>query len=158
MAQCFLLNLPSWIQALAAVSIVYLTVRTLLVLRDYAADTKRIARAGVTQIENSQMPFLALAMSYNLQGLAAGWVIANQGSGPAINVKFSHIQSGSGVLSIPPIAAKEASEVYPAVGNAATAHEAIQIDYESLSGSKYLTVIRWEGAMMQTQFQGPANR
>jgi len=83
--QYVLTNLPAWIQALSAMGIAFLTPRTLIVLTDYAADTKTTARASVTQIEVSHMLFLALAMSYNPQGLAAGWVI-DQGFGSAINV------------------------------------------------------------------------
>jgi hypothetical protein len=75
---------PGSIQAGAAIAIVILTAWTLKVLRDYAADTKKIASASVKQIENSQMPFLAA-----VQVLNVGWVIRNQGFGPAINILYT---------------------------------------------------------------------
>lgn len=52
--QAIVTNLPNWIQAGSAVAIVVLTFLTLLVLRDYAADTKKIAKASVTQVENKR--------------------------------------------------------------------------------------------------------
>jgi hypothetical protein len=89
MAQCILGTLPNWIQALAAISIVGLTLITLIVLKHYAADTKTIARASVSQLENSQMPFLAVIMRPNTVHSTGGWGIENQGFGPAINVLYS---------------------------------------------------------------------
>jgi hypothetical protein len=44
-------DLPSWIQALAALSLVILTFLTLIVLRKYAADTKKIANISFMQVE-----------------------------------------------------------------------------------------------------------
>jgi hypothetical protein len=152
MIQSILANLPNWIQAVAAAGIAILTLLTLLVLKRYAADTKTIASASVTQIENSQMPFLALAMSYSIQNQPAGWVLENQGPGPAINVKFVQLEGGKGVRSIPPIGPEKMCELYPEIGNAAGEKAPMQIDYESLSGSSCRTVITWEGALMRTQF------
>jgi hypothetical protein len=63
-----MIDLPSWIQAIAAVGIVILTGATLLVLKDYAADTKTIAKVSAAQTENSQMPFLAVIMKENAGG------------------------------------------------------------------------------------------
>jgi hypothetical protein len=88
-AQCILRNLPNWIQALAAMSIVGLTLVTLIVLKHYAADTKTIARASVSQLETSQMPFLAVIMRPNTTHSNGGWGVENQGFGPAINVTYS---------------------------------------------------------------------
>jgi hypothetical protein len=48
------------IEALAALALAVLTYRTLVVLRDYAADTKTIAKVSLSQAENMQKPFLAL--------------------------------------------------------------------------------------------------
>jgi hypothetical protein len=50
----FCISSPSWIQAGAAVALVYLTYRTLLVLRDYARDTETIAAKSVEQTENAR--------------------------------------------------------------------------------------------------------
>ena len=89
MSQCILANLPGWIQTLAAVSIVILTLLTLIVLRRYAADTKTIADASASQTENCQMPFLAVAMTEGTPAGPGGWIIQNQGFGPAINISYS---------------------------------------------------------------------
>jgi len=158
--QCILANLPNWIQALVAVGILVFTGWTLSVLRGYAADTNRIAEASVTQtkmsasqLEHSQMPFLGFAISLDRFGQQAGWGIENQGSGPAINVKWVQIQSGKGVRSIPSLAVGATTGPDTEVGNTVMEHAGMQIDYESLSGLKYRTVITWEGAIMQTQFQ-----
>jgi len=43
-------------------------------------------------------------------------------------------------------------------GGGVTPRAAMQIDYESLSGSKYVTAITWEGTMMLTQFHSSASR
>jgi hypothetical protein len=50
-----LVDFPNWIEALAALGLAFLTYRTLLVLKDYAADTKTIAKASASQLENAQM-------------------------------------------------------------------------------------------------------
>jgi hypothetical protein len=57
-----LVNLPNWVEALAAVAIGVLTYRSLLVLGDYAADTKTIAGGSASQTENAQKPFLVLLL------------------------------------------------------------------------------------------------
>jgi hypothetical protein len=57
--------MTNWIEALAAVvaasaavGVMRLTYLSLVVLKAYAADTKKIAEASVSQREDSQMPFL----------------------------------------------------------------------------------------------------
>ena len=144
--------MPEWIQAIAAIVVVVLTFLTLIVLRKYAADTKTIARASVVQIENAQTPFLALVRTRDRFGQPAEWVIENQGTGPAINVTVALLQSGSGVLSVPPIAPKAMSDVHSTIANSVVGKKAMQFDYEALSGSKYRTVITWEGEIIRTQF------
>ena len=89
-------DLPSWIQALAALSLVILTFLTLIVLRKYAADTKKIANISASQTESSQMPFLAVVMRPETYNSSGGWGIENQGFGPAINGLVIHYESLSG--------------------------------------------------------------
>jgi hypothetical protein len=86
MNHCIILNLPNWIQALAAAAIAALTYRTLSVLKKYAEDTQKIAEASVSQIENTQMPFLAVVRR-------EAWTVENQGFGPAINIVFAFVQA-----------------------------------------------------------------
>jgi hypothetical protein len=136
--QCILVNLPSWIEAVAALSLVALTYLTLVVLKDYAADTKTIAKASASQLENVQMPFLVVVPK--LQG---GWVIENQGFGPAINATWAYTQAGKVIRPIPALAVGATHNVqneFPQlVGNPL----GVSIDYESLSGLKYQTLITW---------------
>jgi len=123
-----------------------------MVLREYAADTKRIANAGVTQTENAQMPFLT-AFDQPATAQAAGrWVIANQGFGPAINGKWKQIQADAVPRFILSLAPGTRSPVLNDFHEAIGSHWEVQLDYESLSGLKYRTVITWEGAVMHTQF------
>src|SRR3989442_12118126 len=79
------------LQALAAVGIVVLTVWTLKVLRQYARDTGRIADEGPSQVERSQMPFLALAQ---MPAEVGGWKVPNQGSGPALDITYKTRSEG----------------------------------------------------------------
>ena len=82
----------------------------------------------------------------------AGWVIENQGSGPAINVKWAQIQSGKAANFIPSIAAGMRTMLDNEFNDAIGHHAEVQIDYESLAGLKYRTVITWEGEVMHTAF------
>ena len=95
---CFILNWQNWIQsvaaligALAAIGLAALTFLTLLILRNYAADTKRIANDSSSQVERSQMPFLALVWRPQ-RGVPDEytWYLENQGFGPAVNIRRSH--------------------------------------------------------------------
>lgn len=148
-------NIPSWIQAVAAVCLVILTALTLIVLRKYAADTKTIADASASQTENSQMPFLAVAASE--QG-GPGWGIYNQGFGPAINVSYSRYDRGQREMQqIAPLAPGRSYTVHNEYLQAVGIPGGFEIQYESLSGLKYRTLITWDekGAAL-VQFQKPA--
>jgi hypothetical protein len=141
--QSILINLPNWIEALAALGIVALTYLTLVVLKDYAADTKLIARASGSQLEASQMPFLVVVEKPRTPEYEGGWVIENQGFGPAINATWTYTQAGKVILPIPSLAPRAFRGVqnrYPQlIGNP----QGVSIDYESLSGLKYQTLITW---------------
>ncbi len=136
-------NSPNWIEAFAALGIVALTYLTLVVLKDYAADTKTIAKASASQLENAQMPFLSVVQKPRTPDFQGGWVIENQGFGPAINANWSYIQGGQVIRPLPALAARAIHDVQndfaPLVGNPL----GVSIDYESLSGSRYQTLITW---------------
>ena len=88
--QDILRNLPNWIHAGSAVAIVVFTLLTLLVLRDYAADTKKSAKASVTQVENTEKRFIVLLIKPPEVGRHGGcWTVENEGTGPAINIRHS---------------------------------------------------------------------
>jgi hypothetical protein len=151
MARWFLGDLPNWIQAVAAVCLVALTGLTLIVLRRYAADTKKIADASASQTENSQMPFLAVAAGEP----GEGWAIYNQGFGPAINIRYSRYDRGYREMqSIAPLAPRGRHTVHNEYVNALG--KVFEIQYESLSGLKYSTLITWDetGAAV-ARFQKP---
>lgn len=152
-------TVPDWIQSLAAVAIVILTGWTLKVLRDYAADTKRISKSSLQQLENSQMPFLAVVnrtgkASY---GLYAYWVIQNQGFGPALNVRFT-IKPENGEEQRGTVSALGQGEEKIFEGNhhKAISHGSVfSIEYLSLSELSYLTTAKLDNGVMHTQFQRP---
>jgi hypothetical protein len=148
-------NLPSWIQTIAAVCLVVLSGVTLLVLRKYAADTKRIADASASQTENSQVPFLAVTMRVMTRDAPGGWVVQNQGFGPALNVFYSAY--GGGVLTMVPLAALGVGSeryLHDQIGYALD-QGAFEMSYESLSGLKYGTTVGMEDGQPRTQFHRP---
>jgi hypothetical protein len=99
-------NLPNWIQAIAAIGLVFLTGWTLKVLRQYARDTGRIARIGNLQMEKMDMPFLALLVKpAEHERHGGGWAIENHGKGTAINIRHSEPQGNDGwVQTVSPLA------------------------------------------------------
>lgn len=142
----------SAIQAVAAVGIVTLTAVTLYVLFGYAADTKRIARASIAQLENAQMPFVNVVQ--NDLPPHSGWQLRNQGFGPALNLKCSFVD-GKHISSL---ATGEIFMVQNEFPSIVAGRVEADIRYESLSGLEYHTFIKWEGAEMKTQFQRPVNQ
>lgn len=152
-------HLPNWIQALAAAALVFLTWRTLLVLRGYAQDTKKIADKSVEQIaksaeqinvsvqqtENAQRPFLALVSNPN----TGEWGIANQGAGPALNIKHSNHHGKEGMVGIPPLA-KGDFYILNSYNRSAVESRGFTINYESLGGVTYATAVTWVNGEMRT--------
>ncbi len=156
MTQCMLGSLPNWIQALAAICIVGLTLATLIVLKNYAADTKSIARASVSQLENSQMPFITVVLRPNPPD--EGWGLENQGFGPAINGSLSYVQNGRHTFAIPSLSSGSRYNIHNAFAGVVGNQAGVEIQYESLSGRKYRTLITWgERGVIQTRFEGPVN-
>jgi len=151
-AQCILRNLPNWIQALAAMSIVGLTLVTLIVLKHYAADTKTIARASVSQLETSQMPFLAVIMRPNTTHSNGGWGIENQGFGPAINVTYSSGHKDAALIRLGSMPREDIQAVHADIEDAFRATRQVVIEYESLSGLKYRTIVTRFDGVINTQF------
>ena len=147
-------DLPSWIQALAALSLVILTFLTLIVLRKYAADTKKIANVSASQTESSQMPFLAVVMRPETYNSSGGWGIENQGFGRAINVSYSSSdQSDAAFMQVEPIAKGGVLAAHADIADAFSLRQRLVIRYESLSGAKYRTTVTMVENVMQTQFQ-----
>jgi len=152
---CFVADLPSWIQAAVAVGALTLAALSLIVLREYAADTKKIANASVSQTENSQMPFLAVIMREHLIDNPGGWGIQNQGFGPAINVHYSgYVRNNPAVTNaIEPIAQGAIVPLHADIAFAFQFNQAFVIDYESLSGVRYRSRIEMVDNQMRTACQ-----
>jgi hypothetical protein len=150
-------HLPNWIQALAAAALVGLTWRTLLVLREYAKDTKTIANKSIEQIEIAQKPFLALVLKPEniVARFPGGWVIENQGFGAALNIRHSQLQDADGWVNITPIAKSDFHVLTAFDENGMRARNRVfTIEYESLSGIKYATVVDWQHGVMRARFEG----
>jgi hypothetical protein len=158
------INWAGWLQAIAAFIIVYFTGRSLMVLKGYAEDTKTIATASVhqadisvQQIENAQKPFVALILKP--EGITAyfpgGWVIENQGFGPALNLRYSHPLDPSVFDYNPSVLDKGQYHYMPRfVIDQMRSHE-FKVEYQSLSGTKYRTLVVWVDGEMRTTFSGP---
>jgi hypothetical protein len=152
-------HLPSWIQATADLTLAVVTIYTLIVLRRYAADTKIIAKNSSDQIENAQMPFVALVLRTELSpspgSSSSPWAIRNQGSGAAINIYFTRFVGNEK----PPIMqwmtplgpgeecvmARESGDIVQTTG--------FIVECESLSGKKYRTTSKREGGELKTTFE-----
>jgi|SRR5439155_3598654 len=153
---CYAVEWPNLIQAVAATGIAVLTLLTLIVLKRYASDTKTIASASVSQLENSQMPFLAIVMRPSTRESEGGWGIQNQGFGPAVNVRYSgHSREASHTQSIEPLAKGAIEAVHADIADAFNLKRPVVIEYESLSGLKYRTIVTMVDGVMQTQFHKP---
>ena len=129
---------------------------TLLVLIRYAYDTFKIARASVSQTENSQMPFLTVAMLERRQEAQGGWAIENQGFGPALNIHYSRYDPAGTETQrwMAPLAAGAAYRAaHDDIANAFANDRQFNIHYESLSGRKYWTTARINPVTgLQTRF------
>jgi len=147
-------DLPNWIEACAAVALAVLTLITLLVLKGYADDTKTIAKNGKQEIENSQMPFIAVVERNRQYDSSDGrWKIKNQGFGPAINIHYTR-SLGQQQKSqwVPPLAP---SEHHPVDNESIEIAGGFKVDYESLSGKTYHTLVERENGELKHTFQRP---
>jgi hypothetical protein len=135
------------ITALAGVWLAVITTWTLVVLRRYAADTKTIAKTSVEQVENAQMPFVAIVMGDSTH---VPWAMRNQGSGTAVNIYFSRPLNANEVMMqwMTPLAPREEIPLDHKSGDLLTTKNGFIVEYESLSGKKYrTTTTRFENKM-----------
>lgn len=152
--------LSNWIQALASVGIVVLTVLTLIVLRRYAADTKTIAKVSASQTENATMPILVVVKRTNITPNYREdiWSIKNQGFGPAINIRFTGHAEGANETSIKltfPLGAGE-ERVIREIEEVLNKWLKFEMWYESLSGLEYGTKVRMGEQGLHTKFIRPS--
>jgi hypothetical protein len=148
-------DLPNWIQAGATIVLTGITGWTLKVLREYAADTKRMAQSSVEQSENAQMPFVVLAEQTGPHRTCL-WMIHNQGFGPAVNIYHSRWRGPAVpnmMTATPPLAPTEKTMIDDNSANIRTENDGFRIEYESLSGRKYRTVVFQHGDVSKTTFE-----
>lgn len=148
------INLPTWIQAGADVLLAFVTTWTLIVLRDYARDNKKIAENSSAQIENSQMPFVTIIL--RSEPGPTPWAIKNQGFAPALNIYRSR-SDGSDKKPMmqwtTPLAPGEEAHVSQGDANLMQSSDGFIVEYESLSGRKFRTVTFWNGPNLKVTFQ-----
>jgi len=152
--------MANWIQAAAACGLLVVTTITLIVLFRYAADTRRIAKAGEAQLEGLKTPFIIFStapreaadaildmdgahgtMILRFHGSDA--VMTNIGNGPAIEINYAltpldggHSISEGYIPAIPP----EGSVPVPIPRALLDGYRYLcVITYSSLSGSRYET-------------------
>jgi hypothetical protein len=153
---CVFVNLPEWIEALAAVAIVILTLLTLLVLRDYAADTKTIAKVSLSQAEDMQKPFLVLlSKPQELNRHGGGWALENQGFGPAINIRHSDPGGNEQFRENVRALGKGDFFIMEGFNIDVMRNHVFTAEYDSLSGKRYRTRVEWRDEIMRTAFHGP---
>lgn len=142
--------MPAWIEAISSVCLTLLTAFTLKVLWQYATDTKTIANASVMQFENSQMPFLTITQKSLGGGQveADGWVVENQGFGPAVNIRLKYRTED---IQIPPLAAGGVWVFY-SFETIRKSEIPMELSYQSLSSSEYRTAIAWHNKSMKIRF------
>jgi hypothetical protein len=143
-------DVPNWIHAIAAVPLVIVTTWTLVVLRKYAADTKSMAKNSSEQIENAQMPFVALVMG---SSPSRPWIIKNQGFGPALNIVHTEFDGTKNTMRwTTPLAPGEESVISLASGG--LIHTiGFTVEYESLGGKQFRTITKQTSGQLQTTFQ-----
>lgn len=138
------------IQPSLSIGAFIVAVWSFIILRRYAADTRTIAKSGIEQLENSQMPFLTPLFDNDR------WTLQNQGFGPAINATLNFVQQGEHNVRLPSLNASAKFSFHnvfaPLIGN----QGGITFKYESLSGLKYGTVITWAGEEMRVSFEKPS--
>jgi hypothetical protein len=146
------MNALACIQTICSAGALILAAWSVLILRKYAFDTTKIADASVSQLEQSQTPFVTPVM--RLDPPDDGWGLENQGFGPAINGQLSFVQHGPQIHPLPCLAPGARftgihSLFHTLVGN----QGGVEIQYESLSGRKYRTFVTWGATgSMQVRF------
>jgi hypothetical protein len=150
-----LFNTPEWIQAGAAVALTVVTTWTLIILRRYAADTKRLAWNSAEQIEISQMPFVTL-VEHSEPHRFGNWALHNEGFGAAINIYHSRWlgpQRENARIAAPSLGPGDQYAVDNNSANIATSQTGFVIEYESLTGRKFRTTFTRHGDSQKTVFE-----
>ena len=126
---------------------------TLLVLCKYALDTKKIANNSSQQIENAQMPFIALVMKTDVER-TSDWAIRNQGFGTAVNIMYLRYLPGKANPMMQWSTPLAPSEEYslPRENQLAMRQGGFRVEYEALTGKKYVTAVAWTNGVMRTEF------
>ena len=86
-----------------------------------------------------------------VQRFPGGWALENQGFGTALNIRHSEPQGNAGWVYVTPLA-KDNFHVLPTFGIDVMRNHEFTAEYESLSGTKYRTVVAWQHGVMRTTF------
>ena len=128
--------------AVATVVLAGATVWTLRVLIGYASDTKKIAKNSFEQIESSLKPLVALVE--RKPGHDSNWSIKNVGKGPALNIRYTrYVGDDKPPQWCSPLPLALLARYNVRNEDVAFAErDGFIVEYESLSGRKYRTVVR----------------
>jgi len=146
--------LPTWIEAISGAWLAFVTTWTLVVLRRYAADTKTIAKNSTEQIENAQMPFIALVQTTGDDSRRVPWAIRNQGFRAAVNMYYTRFLPERPPMMqwTTPLAPTNEYPLQRETGDLLT-NDGFTVEYESLSGKKFRTTVKRVGNEMKTTLQ-----
>jgi hypothetical protein len=146
------MGLAPWVQAIADFVLALVTSITLWVVIKYAGDTKTIAENSSVQIENAQMPFVAIVMLTDPER-TSNWAIKNQGRGTALNIHYTRYLPDKLAISqwMTPLAPGELYPL-PKENDQQMPERGFTVEYESLSGMRYRTTVEWESGSPKTTF------
>jgi hypothetical protein len=141
---------PSSIQTISEIVLAAVTSLTLIVLIVYTFFTYEIAKNSTRQIENSQMPFVALIMKTDESRFSGNWAIKNQGTGTAINIYYTrHFPDRAPMMQwMTPLAPAEEYHL----GSENDQWVDFKMEYESLDGIRYRTTVKRENGDLRTKF------
>jgi hypothetical protein len=147
--------ISNWITAGATLALAVFTLLTLIKLRSYADDTKRMADTASDQLKRADddreatiRPFIAVGWSTDPAKLPSEKLyIRNLGSGVAINVSWKRCSgmTESTIIHMVYIENRpEKQELFAADGNNVRVFQdrTLTISYESLSGRRYESEVK----------------
>jgi len=144
-----------WVNDLILLCTGGLVLRYVIATNQLVRSAQRQIQSGMEQTENAQRPFLALTLKEPEVAdhtSPRGWGLENQGYGPAINIRHSEPAGNDGwVENVNPIKSGDFALIRNFDPGVMQQHVFIA-EYESLSGTKYQTIVEWRDGVKQTRF------